>query len=425
MAMSVISAIVLFSLRSLLRYDILAWVVGLPVLIAIIFLLIHQYRQYRTLRGELAQLAKMKVHSVEYELVLKAMKMAVFRLDVAERVFSIETDYRDSSDSLVFQPGSNMEAVYSNMLPEYANKLRQALEELMAGRIDVLHEQFQMKVAHSQRSYWVEGYATIDKRDLQGKPTSIVGTLMRIDKQKETESALRNAVFHAEESDRLKSAFLANISHEIRTPLNAIIGFSDILTEVTDQNERMQLIKTIKQNNALLLRLFDDIVSMSKLEARSGEAVKKEVFLLKDVFSNLIEKYTPQANEKGLLITIADEEQLPTLNTDRDRLREIINQYLNNALKFTDEGKVTLGCNRQGEKLRIYVSDTGKGIPEEKCNEQIFERFVKVDEFTAGTGLGLSICRTLASTLGGEVGVDSKQNAGSTFWVDLPHTARV
>lgn len=423
--MSVISAIVLFSLRSLLRYDILAWVVGLPVLIAIIFLLIHQYRQYRALRGELAQLAKMKVHSVEYELVLKAMKMAVFRLDVAERVFSIETDYRDSSDSLVFQPGSNMEAVYSNMLPEYANKLRQALEELMAGRIDVLHEQFQMKVAHSQRSYWVEGYATIDKRDLQGKPTSIVGTLMRIDKQKETESALRNAVFHAEESDRLKSAFLANISHEIRTPLNAIIGFSDILTEVTDQNERMQLIKTIKQNNALLLRLFDDIVSMSKLEARSGEAVKKEVFLLKDVFSNLIEKYTPQANEKGLLITIADEEQLPTLNTDRDRLREIINQYLNNALKFTDEGKVTLGCNRQGEKLRIFVSDTGKGIPEEKCNEQIFERFVKVDEFTAGTGLGLSICRTLASTLDGEVGVDSKQNAGSTFWVDLPHTARV
>jgi signal transduction histidine kinase len=107
------------------------------------------------------------------------------------------------------------------------------------------------------------------------------------------------------------------------------------------------------------------------------------------------------------------------LYTDRGRLREILNQYLNNALKFTEKGSVTIGYELRGEHVRLWVRDTGKGIPAEHCNEHLFERFFKVDEFIAGTGLGLSICRSLAQTLGGTVGVQSKEGAGSLFWVEI------
>ena len=387
--MAVTCMIVLFSLHSLMRMDILAWIVGLPVLLAAIILLYYQYRQSRTLKSEMELLSKMKIHSVEYDLVLKAMKLAIWHLDIPTRSFTLETDYRDASDT--------------NDFP----------------RADVYHEQFQMQVPHSNRHYWLEGFATVDKRDFQGKPLSVVGTLMRIDQQKGIENALMEAVYHAEESDRLKSAFLANISHEIRTPLNAIVGFSEVLTNVEDESERMSLLNLIKKNNADLLRIFDDIMSMSKLEARGGEALKKSTFKLKDVLEELADKYQDKSKETGVPIVIENVEQLPILNTDRDRLREILNQYLDNAMKFTKEGQVTIGCTSQGDKVRIWVRDTGIGIPDTMCNEHLFERFVKVDEFVSGTGLGLSICRSLALSMNGEVGVESQKGKGSTFWVEL------
>lgn len=417
--MAVTCMIVLFSLQSLLRLDLLAWIVGLPILLAAIILLYYQYHQSRALKSELGMLSKMKIHSVEYDLVLKAMKLAIWHLDLPTRAFTIETDYRDASDSNDFPPGASIDDVYQRILPEDADKVRKGLIELALGRADVYHEQFQMQVPHSDRRYWLEGFATVDKRDLQGKPQRIVGTLMRIDQQKGIENALMEAVYHAEESDRLKSAFLANISHEIRTPLNAIVGFSEVLTNVDDESERAGLMDLIKQNNAELLRIFDDIVSMSKLEARGAEALKKSTFKLKDVLEELADKYQDKSRETGVPIVIDHADKLPELNTDRDRLREILNQYLNNAMKFTKEGQVTMGCISQGDKVRIWVRDTGIGIPASMCNEHLFERFVKVDEFVPGTGLGLSICRSLALTMNGEVGVKSQQDKGSVFWVEL------
>ena len=422
--MAVTCMIVLFSLHSLMRMDILAWIVGLPVLLAAIILLYYQYLQSRTLKSEMELLSKMKIHSVEYDLVLKAMKLAIWHLDIPARAFTLETDYRDASDTNDFPPGISIDDVYQRILPEDADKIKKGIAELASGRADVYHEQFQMQVPHSNRRYWLEGFATVDKRDMQGKPLSIVGTLMRIDQQKSIENALMEAVYHAEESDRLKSAFLANISHEIRTPLNAIVGFSEVLTSVEDESERMGLLNLIKKNNADLLRIFDDIMSMSKLEARGGEALKKSTFKLKDVLEELADKYQDMSKQTGVPIVIENVEQLPILNTDRDRLREILNQYLDNAMKFTKEGQVTIGCMSQGDKVRIWVRDTGIGIPDSMCNEHLFERFVKVDEFVSGTGLGLSICRSLALSMNGEVGVKSQQGKGSTFWIELENNLK-
>ena len=422
--MAVTCMIVLFSLHSLMRMDILVWIVGLPVLLAAIILLYYQYRQSRILKSEMGLFSKMKIHSVEYDLVLKAMKLAIWHLDIPTRAFTLETDYRDASDTNDFPPGISIDDVYQRILPEDADKIKKGIAELASGRADVYHEQFQMQVPHSNRRYWLEGFATVDKRDMQGKPLSIVGTLMRIDQQKSIENALMEAVYHAEESDRLKSAFLANISHEIRTPLNAIVGFSEVLTSVEDESERMGLLDLIKKNNADLLRIFDDIMSMSKLEARGGEALKKSTFKLKDVLEELADKYQDMSKQTGVPIVIENVEQLPKLNTDRDRLREILNQYLDNAMKFTKEGQVTIGCMSQGDKVRIWVRDTGIGIPDSMCNEHLFERFVKVDEFVSGTGLGLSICRSLALSMNGEVGVKSQQGKGSTFWIELENNLK-
>ena len=417
--MTVTCMIVLLAIESWFRLDILAWVVSIPLLVAMIVVLYRQYRYSRLLKGELDQLAQVKTLSVEYELVLKAMHLCVWRIDVKSRIVSFDCDYREYNDSLILPKGGRVDDILSHMLPEYRETLRKGYTDLLEGAVDHFHMQYQIESSHSMKPYWSEIYFTIEKRDLNGNPETVVGTTMRIDQQKEIETTLKDALFHAEESDRLKSAFLTNISHEIRTPLNAIVGFSEVLGMVESEEERQHLVGLIQKNNAQLLTLFDDVVNLSKLEARGGASVKKKTFKLEEIVTELFSKYEDAASEVRVRLEMADAVKSQELYTDPDRLREILNQYLSNALKFTADGQVTVGCSEQADTLRIWVQDTGKGIPADKCNEQLFDRFVKVDDFVHGSGIGLSICRNLASSLGGRVGVESEYGKGSTFWVEL------
>lgn len=404
---------------ALVRFDIMAWVVGLLVVAAAVALLYVQQRQSRQLRAELDQLQKIKRHTIEYELVLKVMKLCIWRLDVPTWTVTYDSDYRDATDMVVFPSGINFNKVGALLVPAYADKVKREMRELAEGRIEEFHEQYEMKAPHGDHTYWGETYATVDKRDMAGKPLTIVGTSLRIDKQKEIEQALIDARNHAEESDRLKSAFLANISHEIRTPLNAIVGFSDVLPMVSSEEEREQLIGLIKQNNAHLLRLIDNIVHISKLEV-GGEAVKKTRFEIKPLLEEAVTRHASRVDAARIQMKTQVADEVQELYTDRDRLLEILNQYVDNAVKFTTDGEITLGCDLQGQLLRVWVRDTGKGIPADCCNDHLFERFVKVDEFVPGTGLGLSICRSIAQSLGGKVGVQSTLGEGSLFWAELP-----
>ena len=409
-----------FSLNNLLSPDILVWMIGIPLLLAALWFFFYQRQLNQSLHEELTKLSKMKRNNIEYELVLKAMKLATWRVDVPSRSMTVENDFRDKVDDYLPAPGTPLETVYQQLVAEDRERFAESMGALAEGRIDELHEQYRVQVPHTDHTYWGESYAMIDKRDLEGKPLSLVGTSMRIDDQKQIEQALIEARNQAEESDRLKSAFLANMSHEIRTPLNAIVGFSDILPMAQSEEERQQLIGLIKQNNAHLLRLFDDMVNMSKLEAGSGNQLVKSTFSLKPLFDELAQQYaqSPQLGQVSIVVGVEDDTL--TVTTDRQRLREILNQYMNNAVKFTQQGSITMGYEPLGDRLRLYVKDTGKGIPADKCDDRLFERFVKVDEFIPGTGLGLSICRSLALNLGAKVGVASTLGEGSTFWVDLP-----
>jgi len=417
--MVLISEIFLFQWGLFVRFDILAWLIGVPIIIAAIVLLILQHRQTRKLKGDLSHLAKIKRHTIEYELVLKTMKLSVWRLDVPTLVLTFESDYRDAVDTVVLPPGANLDMLCSIMVPVYVDKLKKRLAELIEGKVNESHLQYEIKIPHTDSTYWEEIYAIVDKRDLDGKPLTIVGTSMRIDRQKEMEKSLIDARNHAEESDRLKSAFLANISHEIRTPLNAIIGFSDVLPMAQSAEEREQMVSLIKQNNAHLLRLFDDMVHMSKLEA-NGDSVKKTRFSLSQLMEEIVDKYASRVDPTRIKIGLLPTNENVNPFTDRNRLSEILNQYVDNAVKFTSDGSIMLGYETKDNILRIWVSDTGKGIPDELCGDRVFERFVKVDDFVPGTGLGLSICRSMALSLGGKVGVQSRIGEGSTFWVEIP-----
>ena len=235
------------------------------------------------------------------------------------------------------------------------------------------------------------------------------------DELQESESALREAKDRAEESSRLKSAFLANMSHEIRTPLNAIVGFSDVLASGgTSVDEQQGYVDIIKTNSDLLLRLINDILDVSRLEAdRVTFTIEKcdVVPLCQQVLAS-VSQARKSENE---FIFECDRESVD-LRTDTQRLQQVIINLLSNADKFTRNGKITLKLEVDDEKrvATFSVSDTGTGIPLEK-QKQVFERFEKLNEYVQGTGLGLSICKLTVEKWGGEIWVDSGYTDGARF----------
>jgi signal transduction histidine kinase len=222
----------------------------------------------------------------------------------------------------------------------------------------------------------------------------------------------------AEAADRLKSAFLANMSHEIRTPLNAIVGFSSLMPVTEDAAERKEFQQIIETNNDLLLQLISDILDLSKIEAGTMEFNFGKVNI-HGICHDTVQSLMHNTREG---VTIRFDEHLPDyeLVSDRNRLSQVIVNFINNAIKFTSKGSITLGYEKTDEShLRVFVRDTGIGIAPEKLGS-VFERFVKLDAFTQGTGLGLSICQSIVRQMGGTIGVESKQGKGSCFWFIIP-----
>ena len=234
---------------------------------------------------------------------------------------------------------------------------------------------------------------------------------------KETEQMLIKAKEKAEEADRLKSAFLANMSHEIRTPLNAIVGFSSMLEEAEDQEEKHQYITIIEDNNKLLLQLISDILDLSKIEAGTFDIIPERVNakqLCNDLFQAMQMKTSPQ-------VELRLKDNLPelTFTSDKNRLYQVLLNFVTNALKCTSEGNITIDYQIDGNEVKFSVQDTGMGIEPEK-QEAIFTRFVKLNSFIPGTGLGLPICQSIVTQLGGKIGVESEPGRGACFWFTHP-----
>ena len=311
---------------------------------------------------------------------------------------------------------------FSKIFKEDRKRVEKAYDDLIEGRSDKVREEYRVINVQNNihRIEWVEAQAAVETRDENGKPLTLVGSSLVITTRKKMEMELTTARDRAEESNRLKSAFLANMSHEIRTPLNAIVGFSGILASTDEEEEKQEYVSIIENNNTLLLQLISDILDLSKIEAGTLEFVFSDVDI-NQMMSDLEQQFRMRVAELGSGVQIVREasEKEYTMHTDRNRLAQVVSNFMTNALKFTQEGSITLGFRPYEEGLYFYVKDTGTGIPQEKL-PHVFERFVKLKQEKNGTGLGLSICQTIVRKLGGEIGVESEEGAGSTFWFTLP-----
>ena len=256
---------------------------------------------------------------------------------------------------------------------------------------------------------------------LLNEEENMVLTVHDITQLKETEKQLTLAKEKAENADLSKSAFLANMSHEIRTPLNAITGFAEILASANTEEEKAQYQEIIKMNADLLLQLVNDILDMSKIEAGTLEFVytKVDINLL---LSDLRQLFQMRVNDAGKNIRIIAEPSLPScsIETDRNRVAQVLSNFTTNAIKFTQEGTISIGYEARDTELYFYVTDTGAGIPADKLPE-VFGRFVKLNKDRKGTGLGLSISKTIVNKLEGQIGADSVEGKGSTFWFTIPY----
>lgn len=238
--------------------------------------------------------------------------------------------------------------------------------------------------------------------------------------RKQVELELIQAKEKAEESDRLKSAFLANMSHEIRTPLNAIVGFSSLLAETDEAELRHVYMSLVQENNELLLNLISDILDISKIEAGMIDLVMGRVDV-PQLCREVIATFSHKKRDNAVELRFDENSPQIVIDADKNRIVQVLSNFLTNALKFTAKGSITLSYTLEDEnQVRFCVTDTGKGIPDEQKHE-IFNRFVKLDSFVQGAGLGLSICQSLVKRMGGKIGVESREGEGSCFWFTHPY----
>ena len=272
-----------------------------------------------------------------------------------------------------------------------------------------------------QEPQWVQ-INSIPEYDENGQLTGSFGIWRNIQGLMNKQEQLKRETERANDSGHQKSVFLANMTHEIRTPLNAIVGFSDLLQAVEDNEQKRELIRIIHNNCDMLLRLINDILVLSSVDSTGLELIMERVDFSKE-FDTICQSLAQRVEDPN--VEFLKENPLPSLmvTIDNGRIQQVITNFVTNAVKNTHQGHIRVGYrvdeDADGRSIYVYCEDTGSGIPEEE-QARIFERFVKLNDFVQGTGLGLSICKAIIEKCGGHIGVDSEVGKGSTFWFRIP-----
>ena len=310
-------------------------------------------------------------------------------------------------------PLSQIIGIYSYIHPNDAGYINSFFEEVKQGKAH--HFRREVRVKSGDGWKWICANITRNPQSVDpNKPEMIC---INYDITELKDSQLKRE--RAEELDRLKSAFLANMSHEIRTPLNAIVGFSQLLAETDDPEERHEFVEIIDSNNRMLLQLISDILDLAKIEAGTMD-FKFADMSVKEVINEIVTSFRIKMPDNVALIAPKDSPECQ-IYSDRMRLTQVISNFLNNAIKYTSEGCIILAYEIIGDEIKFSVTDTGDGMSQE-IQAHIFDRFYKGNTFKQGTGLGLSICETIVNRLGGRIGVNSELGKGSTFWFTHPYS---
>ena len=377
---------------------------------------IIRYTGFRQNIPKIQQLNReLKERNYKIELSFKTVGMSYWGFDVKSLKFSAFNDpINDFYSEKTITPEDYLNATH----PDDVVFVRKYMEHMFRG----IDKDFNVK--YRSKTKWDDEWQTLlvtgiqVERDKEGHVTRYTGITINNTKWEKMIQQLKELKEKAELSDRLKSAFLANMSHEIRTPLNAIVGFSELMVTCDDPDEKKEYINIIQSNNELLLRLINDILDLSKIESGIIER-RKENFNLAKVCNELFVTIQAKMTNPNVELRLDGPNSECWVLLDRNRLKQVWMNFLTNAVKCTKSGYIKMGYGIEREGLRIYVEDTGIGIPDD-LHDKVFTRFEKLNEFSQGTGLGLTISRAIVEAAGGEVGFTSKLGVGSTFWAWLP-----
>ena len=351
---------------------------------------------------------KIKATQKELSLALNAGKLSSWNYNIKEGLFCKFDVHIENIEK------RSLQSIYESIHPDDRNKFM-ALLEAVAHKQKLPENRIILRVLENNAtdySYSSFTYSAVE--DEAGNVVVITFIQRDITEDIIYQQNLITAKNKAEEADKLKSTFLANMSHEIRTPLNAIVGFSELLTETDDAEEKFEYKQLIETNSEILLKLIGDILDLSKIEVGSID-INRQKLNLCQLCDELYRSFQQRIKNPKVILKLINPYTKCVANFDKYRFMQIFTNFATNAIKYTPQGEIVMGYECMPGQVRIYVKDSGIGIPEEK-KKRIFSRFEKLDTFAQGTGLGLSICKAIADATGGEVGFKSKANIGSEFW---------
>ena len=351
---------------------------------------------------------KIKATQKELSLALNAGKLSSWNYNIKEGLFCKFDVHIENIEK------RSLQSIYESIHPDDRNKFM-ALLEAVAHKQKLPENRIILRVLENNATdYRYSSFTYSAVEDEAGNIVVITFIQRDITEDIIYQQNLITAKNKAEEADKLKSTFLANMSHEIRTPLNAIVGFSELLTETDDAEEKFEYKQLIETNSEILLKLIGDILDLSKIEVGSID-INRQKLNLCQLCDELYRSFQQRIKNPKVTLKLINPYTKCVANFDKYRFMQIFTNFATNAIKYTPQGEIVMGYECMPGQVRIYVKDSGIGIPEEKKN-RIFSRFEKLDTFAQGTGLGLSICKAIADATGGEVGFKSKANVGSEFW---------
>ena len=354
-------------------------------------------------------------YEAELRYMMEACQMQAWRISLDRDIIEYYSGLNTVVRSFTLQ---QIQQIFVNQDDDFVKALSNPAEAI-SKPLAYTGQMYPVVTQSTTELQWVQ-INSIPEFDKDGRLLGCFGVWRNINDLMRKQEQLRKETERANESGQMKSVFLANMTHEIRTPLNAIVGFSDVLSMLTAQEEKQEMVRVIMNNCDMLLRLVNDILVASTLDAGGGVKIEPVKVDFAQSFQEFCKSLEARVDNPGVEFIKDSPCDSFVVSIDVDRILQVLTNFVTNAVKYTNQGHVKVGWRPQDDGLYVYCEDTGQGIPLE-AQDKVFERFFKLNDYIQGTGLGLAICKAIADAYHGKIGLHSKgEGQGSTFWMWIP-----